>query len=227
MKNRVIICPGGGYRLLGDNEGEPVARRFAERGYDASVLNYTVGDGVIFTQAGFADFKPACELRGAISASRKKLDSNAGHIILAGFSAGGHLAAGYCLANSMKPGADLPMPDALLLSYPMLSLGSSYGVDSRTRDAFDIPRSIKKYGLPERAKNLSIYIWHSTADKMIPFESSVSFVKILGDAGAHAHFTKFDEGRHGDPSTTPGWFEAAMEYLYRGQNLYEDVKEFA
>jgi acetyl esterase/lipase len=222
MQNRVIICPGGGYRLIGSNEGEPVARKFAERGYAANVLSYTVGDGVIFTLAGFADFKPAQELRNAISAARQKLDSKngGGNIILAGFSAGGHLAAGYCLAHSTQLDTcldtDIPMPDALLLSYPMLNLASSYKVDSPTREAFDIPNSIIKYGLPERAKKLPIYIWHSTTDEMVPFESSVAFVKILEDAGARVHFTKFDAGRHGDPSTTPGWFEAAMEYLYLG-----------
>jgi acetyl esterase/lipase len=215
MKNRVIICPGGGYRLLGSNECEPVARRFAERGYEASVLNYTVGEGVIFTRAGFAEFKPALELRDTLAVARQEVDSenDGGHIILAGFSAGGHLAAGYCLAHSMQLDTcldtNIPMPDALLLSYPMLNLASSYKVDSPTREVFDIPNSIIKYGLPERTKKLTIYIWHSTTDKMIPFESSVAFVKILEDAGARVHFTKFDAGRHGDPATTPGWFEAA------------------
>jgi predicted esterase len=107
----------------------------------------------------------------------------------------------------------LPMPDALLLSYPMLRLGDGYKASDAARAAFDIPASIREYGLPERAKNLPIHIWHSTTDEMIPYESSPAFVKLLEDAGAHVHFTKFEAGRHGDPATTPGWFEAAMEYL--------------
>jgi acetyl esterase/lipase len=202
------------------------------------VLGYSVGESAVFTERGFADFQPARELAAALAAVRDEVGAG-GYIILAGFSAGGHLAAGYCLAHSLfaENAADsadsadvadndaaglqasaaaagvLPMPDALLLSYPMLRLGAGYDVGDVTREAFDIPASIRKYGLPDRARNLPIHIWHSATDDMIPYESSPAFVKLLGDAGARVHFTRFETGRHGDPSTTPGWFEAAMEYL--------------
>jgi len=209
-KNIAVICPGGGYRLIGTGEGEPVARRFEERGYSAAVLNYAVGERAVFTERGFADFEPARELRAALEAARAEAGAD-GKIILAGFSAGAHLAAGYCLSHSMEN--EILMPDALLLSYIMPHLGDAADADSAAREAFDISASIRKYGLPERAKNLPIHIWHSTTDKLVPFESSPAFVKLLEDAGARTHFTKFSEGRHGDPSTTAGWFEAAMDYF--------------
>ena len=43
-KNRpaVIICPGGGYLTLSEREGEPVAIAFANMGYHAFVLKYSV-----------------------------------------------------------------------------------------------------------------------------------------------------------------------------------------
>jgi predicted esterase len=105
------------------------------------------------------------------------------------------------------------MPDALLLSYPMLQLGSSYDVDSAAREAFDIPEQLRRYGLPERAKNLPIHIWHAKTDQMIPFESSPAFVELLKSVGARVTFAAFPAGRHGDPATTPGWFETAMDHL--------------
>ncbi|MDR2610067.1 MAG: alpha/beta hydrolase [Clostridiales Family XIII bacterium] len=210
MKKKALICPGGGYQLIGTNEGEPVARRFAERGYDACVLSYATGARAVFTGRGFADFEPARELADALAQARAGAGPD-GFIILAGFSAGGHLAAGYCLTHAM--GDDVPLPDALMLSYPMLQLGSSYQVDNAARAAFDIPAQVREYGLPDRAKNLPIHIWHSTTDEMVPYESSPAFVKLLEAAGARVHFTKFEAGRHGDPATTPGWFEAAMEYI--------------
>jgi endo-1,4-beta-xylanase len=208
-----ILCPGGGYRLIGANEGTPVAERFRETGYEAEVLNYAVGDRAVFTERGFADFEPARELTRALRDMRARI-GDGGDLILAGFSAGGHLAAGYCLSHTMGSGADaLPMPDALLLSYPMLQLSSSYKVDRATRKAFDIPAQLRRFGLPERAKNLPIHIWHSTTDQMIPFESSPAFARLLESVGARVTFATFSEGRHGDPATTPGWFESALDHV--------------
>ena len=41
MRPAVIICPGGGYLQVGDNEGEPTALKFASMGYHAFVLHYS------------------------------------------------------------------------------------------------------------------------------------------------------------------------------------------
>jgi acetyl esterase/lipase len=212
MNKSVIICPGGGYRLIGTNEGEPVARAFAERGYDARVLHYAIGERAVFTERGFADFEPVRELSDALARARDEVGTG-GYIILAGFSAGGHLTAGYCLAHMARDG--MTMPDALLLSYPMLKLGASYEVDSAARAAFDVPAMVSEYGLPNSAADMPIHIWHSTTDEMVPYESSPAFVSVLEGAGARVNFTTFEAGRHGDPFTTPGWFDAAMEYLDR------------
>ena len=38
----VIVCPGGAYLNLSDKEGEPVALAFANMGYHAFVLKYSV-----------------------------------------------------------------------------------------------------------------------------------------------------------------------------------------
>lgn len=37
----VIVCPGGGYCWISPREGAPIARAFAEAGYNAVVLRYT------------------------------------------------------------------------------------------------------------------------------------------------------------------------------------------
>ena len=39
----VIIVPGGGYEKVSRREGEPTAMQFIARGFQAFVLNYTVG----------------------------------------------------------------------------------------------------------------------------------------------------------------------------------------
>ena len=40
----VIVCPGGAYTYLADREGEPVALSFMQKGYDAFVLRYSLGE---------------------------------------------------------------------------------------------------------------------------------------------------------------------------------------
>ena len=39
----VIVCPGGGYVYLSPREGEPVALRYASKGFHAFILRYSVG----------------------------------------------------------------------------------------------------------------------------------------------------------------------------------------
>ena len=43
-KPAVIISPGGGWMTLSEREGEPIAIEFAQRGYIAFVLHYSVSD---------------------------------------------------------------------------------------------------------------------------------------------------------------------------------------
>lgn len=42
----VLICPGGGYLVCSDGEGEPIAIAFNRMGYNAFVLRYSVYSGV-------------------------------------------------------------------------------------------------------------------------------------------------------------------------------------
>ncbi|GJM79820.1 hypothetical protein HMSSN139_23160 [Paenibacillus sp. HMSSN-139] len=42
IRPAVLICPGGGYAFVSQNEGEPVALAFARMGYHAFVLSYSV-----------------------------------------------------------------------------------------------------------------------------------------------------------------------------------------
>ena len=41
-KPALLVLPGGGYQVCAPAEGAPIAERFAEMGYAAFVLNYSV-----------------------------------------------------------------------------------------------------------------------------------------------------------------------------------------
>ncbi len=83
----IIICPGGGYRILAINlEGEEIAKHFSAKGYTVFVLEYRVPDN----RAGaLQDGQRAIRIVRE-RAEQWKLDTN--KIGMLGFSAGGHMA---------------------------------------------------------------------------------------------------------------------------------------
>lgn len=44
LRPAVIICPGGGYLMTSDREGEPVALFYTQHGFQAFVLRYITKD---------------------------------------------------------------------------------------------------------------------------------------------------------------------------------------
>lgn len=88
----VIICPGGGYDHHSPREGEAVAVKMLELGYNAVVLRYSLAPYIYPTQV----YEAAYTVKW-VRDHAKEWDVNPDRIILAGFSAGGHLAA--CLGT--------------------------------------------------------------------------------------------------------------------------------
>ncbi|MCR5755515.1 MAG: alpha/beta hydrolase, partial [Acetatifactor sp.] len=125
IKPAVIVCPGGGYTEVSRNEGEPVALAFAAQGYHAFVLNYSVKIENPFPKA-------LTELALAVKLVREhakewRIDTD--RISVAGFSAGGHLAAGLgvyyhteYLQNLINCTEEEIKPNSLILGYPAFSL---------------------------------------------------------------------------------------------------------
>lgn len=121
----ILICPGGGYALLSEREMEPVAMRFQNMGYRVAVLLYSVGKSA---QNG----QPLLDAARAVRLIRERTsewDICRNKVILCGFSAGGHVAAG--LGVNWKSdflikelGGDVQdfRPDALILAYPFILL---------------------------------------------------------------------------------------------------------
>lgn len=85
----MIICPGGGYRILADRERLPAAMPFIAQGYQTFVLSYSIGDYSSYPH-------PLIDLSMAVRwvrANADRLDINPNQIAIMGFSAGGHCAA--------------------------------------------------------------------------------------------------------------------------------------
>lgn len=123
----IVICPGGGYKNLSDREAEPIALAYNAAGFHAVVLRYGVDEHAIMP-GPIEDLAYAVDLIHS-NADNYYIDKN--NIFIAGFSAGGHLAAS--LAVFWNDENILPeykrkghiKPKGVILGYPVIDLKST------------------------------------------------------------------------------------------------------
>ena len=125
LRPAMIVCPGGGYSFVSQNEGEPVALAFARDGYHTFVLKYSTGISNPFPQA-------LTELAAAYlyvynNADKYFIDRN--QISVCGFSAGGHLVLSLAtffnadfLTKKFNVNKKVLKPFSVIAGYPAISL---------------------------------------------------------------------------------------------------------
>lgn len=119
----VIICPGGGYAFLSEREMEPVALAWNFLGFHAAVLHYSTGRSALMPQ-------PLLDLARGVEWCREhgeRYHIRRDRILVCGFSAGGHVAAGLGVHwdkswfQALKKGESrMWKPDGLILGYPLI-----------------------------------------------------------------------------------------------------------
>ena len=114
----VVVCPGGGYLYCSAREAEPVALRYASRGFHAFVLRYSTGKDA----AGFSPLQELSWVIGLIRRNHSQWHVDPDKIAVCGFSAGGHLALASGLLAENKP-------NAMILGYPAVNIPNYPGVN--------------------------------------------------------------------------------------------------
>ncbi len=124
----VLVCPGGGYKYLSDREAEPIALTYAAMGYHAFVLHYGVDSEACMPG-------PIKDIAWAMAYIKRHSDEwlvDRDHIFVAGFSAGGHLAASlgvFWNSDEILPeyadARDDIRPAGMILGYPVIDLKST------------------------------------------------------------------------------------------------------
>lgn len=109
----VVVCPGGAYQGLAIGyEGHDAARWFADQGLVALVLKYRMPEG--------NDRIPLEDALQALTLVRNNAEAwgvDTARIGIAGFSAGGHLAA---TVSTLAP--EKSRPDFAILFYPVINM---------------------------------------------------------------------------------------------------------
>lgn len=207
IRPAVLIFPGGGYFMCSDREAEPVALAYMAEGYQAFVLRYSVGEKVPFSQS----YEDACTALAYLKENSDELHVDAKKIAIAGFSAGGHLAAALGTMGKDKP-------TAMILGYPVILSSMGDGICK------EIP------GLDEKvtAETPPAFIFSTSNDIIVPVENSLKFAEALNKNGVEFELHIFRNGVHGlslaKPLTSNGersmvnpvvaeWFTDSVRWL--------------
>ncbi|HEX7715554.1 MAG TPA: alpha/beta hydrolase [Bacillota bacterium] len=202
-RGAIIVCPGGGYEYKAAHEGEPIARWLNSLGLTAFVLDYRVSP--------YRYPIPVLDANRAVRwvryhAENWHLDPN--QIGLLGFSAGGHLAAtvGTQFDNGQPDAADpvdrvSSRPDALILCYPVISLGQ-YGHRGSIESLLgpnpsDTLRQSLSNELRVTTDTPQTFLWHTANDGAVPVENSLMFAAALSRCRVPFAMHIFPDGHHG------------------------------
>src|SRR5688572_4237728 len=200
----VIVFPGGGYVRLAPHEGEPVARRFGERGVTGFVLKYR--------HAPYKHPTPLLDAGRAVRTVRaraKEWELDPNRIGVLGFSAGGHLAATISTKfDDGDPNAPDPIdrvtsrPDVSVLCYPVVTFTEvSAHAGSRKNLLGENPaREMVELLSAERhvtPRTPPAFLFHTVADASVPVENSLLYAAALRKAKVPYAMHVYPEGRHG------------------------------
>lgn len=198
----IVVCPGGGYGHHSPREGEAIAVKMNNLGFNAVVVRYSLAPN---------EYPCALyELATVVAMARDKAEEwsiDPDKIIVAGFSAGGHVAASLgtmwnngFISEALGVEAEKIKPNGMLLSYPVITsgeyahrgsfeklLGSQY---EELVDKVSLEKCVNK-------DTPKTFIWHTFEDGSVPVENSLFFAKALRECGIHFELHIFPYGGHG------------------------------
>ncbi len=211
----VVICPGGAYMLISEQEGEPVALKFNSLGYNAVVVNYstyTEGKGGLPDPSSLnknersifpnpmLDIKLAMEM---LIANADKWHIDTDQLILCGFSAGGHNCAMYSVYYKEY---NMPRPFATILGYPLtdyrevydgpgtamcnMGINGNLVISDEDLDVLSAPLHVSE-DTPQ------MFIWTTATDMMVPCVNSIKMAMALSENNVPVELHMFDRGPHG------------------------------
>ncbi len=210
-----IICPGGGYHwVCSFIEGMPYARKLNQMGYSAFVVHYRCGTGMEYPI-------PQDDLARAIQEimdHAKQWNLNMEGYSLWGSSAGGHLAASFGTNSMGYKKYCLPKPGALILSYPVVTMGEHAHVGSRNYllGENQSPRRIEFASIEKQitCEYPPTFLWCGLSDQTVVPKNSYLLAKALADHDIPHHFLPVKGVDHGvgigEGMPCDGWFEEAV-----------------
>ncbi|MGZ3762249.1 MAG: alpha/beta hydrolase [Mucilaginibacter sp.] len=236
----VIICPGGGYSVIAiENEGYQIASVFQKMGVAAFVLKYRVPSDQTMEDKSIGPLQDAEKAMQIVKSNAKKWNIDTAKIGIAGFSAGGHLAASLgthfshnYIAN--KEGINFK-PAFMILGYPVISFTNAL-THNGSRDNL-IGKNPSEKMIREYSNEMQVtretppaFIFQAEDDRTVKVENSIVFFQALHQNGVNAELIIYPRGGHGfglnNPTITSKWMDECQKWLLSNGWLtkYEDKK---
>lgn len=205
----VLICPGGGYAGLSmAYEGHEIAKWMASQGIVGVILKYRLPN-----QNKEVPFEDACKAIEMIKEHASEWNIDTSKIGVAGFSAGGHLAA--VLSTYYADNDFCQRPAFTILFYPVTTLetvtkggtrNNLMGLEPSGSDVF-------AYSAEKQvsAQTPPAIIFTADDDGSVPSTFSTSYYNALKDYDIAASLYIFPKGGH-------GW-GLLPQYKYNEQSL--------
>lgn len=201
----VVVCPGGGYGMLADHEGKPVAEWLNSVGITSFVLKYRLG-------AKYRHPVMQNDVNRAIRVVRSnseawKIDPK--RIGIIGFSAGGHLAstaATHFDAGDVKAIDPVERfssrPDAAMLIYPVITMSDEFTHLGSKHNLLGEHPDAKLVELMSNEKQVTkdtppTFIVHTLDDAVVPCENAIEFTRSCRKMGVPVELHLFEHGPHG------------------------------
>lgn len=198
----MLVIPGGGYRMVSDREGCPIAISYLQSGFHAFVLKYSVAPVTFPAQLIEAGMAMAW-----IRENADKYGIDTEHVASVGFSAGGHLCGMLAtmfddksLFDALGEKAKLCRPNAVILSYPVISSGEyahrgsfinlSGSEDQEVQNKYSLEYKVTENTPPA-------FIWSTFNDMTVPCENSLYMALAYRKAKVPMELHIFEPGRHG------------------------------
>lgn len=216
VRPTVLICPGGGYGFISERETEAIAIQMNAMGFHAAVLRYHVAPA----RFPVALAEAACSV-AHLRKHAKEYGVDPEKIVVAGFSAGGHLAASLgvfwdmeWLSEETGCTPEEIRPNGLVLSYPVITSGEyahrgSFDNLLGEGGPHDFADGLASEKVGEELLNLvslekqvtaavpPTFIWHTVADQLVPVENSLLLASALRKAGVKFELHLYPQGEHG------------------------------
>ena len=191
----VLVFPGGAYAWRSDREAEPVALRLLSLGIQAAVVRYSVAPARYP-----AALEEAAESVAFARAHAEEWFCDPHKIAVLGFSAGGHAAAHIGLKwHQMPQGRDC-RPDAMILSYPVITSGEYAhrgSIENLLGDDYEILKEEVSLERFVRDDTPPAFLWHTREDASVPPENSLLLAGELCRHGIAFELHIWQHGEHG------------------------------